>query len=149
MNNSHIDTVRAFNRFYTSVLGILNKSSLNSGFSLPELRLMHELSYMETLTAKEITGKLNIDKGYLSRLILSLEKRKLLTKKTSNSDGRSFQLFLTKQGKKQYKLLNEASHNHIKEILSQLAEKDCEILVESMNRIREILSEHHLINKLK
>jgi DNA-binding MarR family transcriptional regulator len=140
MDSNHIDEMRAFNRFYTSFIGILNKNFLSSKYSLPEIRVLHEIYNNAGLTAKEIIATLNIDKGYLSRLIYLFEKTKILVRKVSQSDGRAFTLHLTPKGIKEFEILNAASENQIKEILSKLTSKECDSLITNMIQIKEILS---------
>jgi DNA-binding MarR family transcriptional regulator len=140
MDSNHIDEMRAFNRFYTSFIGILNKNFLSSKYSLPEIRVLHEIYNNAGLTAKEIIATLNIDKGYLSRLIYLFEKTKILVRKVSQRDGRAFTLHLTPKGIKEFEILNAASENQIKEILSKLTSKECDSLITNMIQIKEILS---------
>lgn len=43
MKQEYIDQIRAFNRFYTKILGVLNKSYLGSEFGLPEIRVIQDV----------------------------------------------------------------------------------------------------------
>jgi DNA-binding MarR family transcriptional regulator len=140
MTEKHIGEIRAFNRFYTDVIGLLDRYILNSSYTLPEVRVLYELYHHENITASDIIDSLHIDKGYLSRMILQFEKRKLLSKKRSASDGRSVRLFLTAAGKKEFSALDRASHEQIREILVRLPAKDSDRLVHCMSEIRSILS---------
>lgn len=139
MKKQNIEEVRAFNRAYTVFLGILNKNYLKSDFSLVETRVMHAAINKDGIMPFEIVAALNIDKSYLSRIISSLEKRKVITKIKSSNDGRSVRLSITEFGKKEFEKLNQASDNQIEELLSKLNPKDCQLLVENMSEIREIL----------
>ena len=49
MKADHIANIRAFNRFYTRVLGLLDKYILNSQYTLPEVRILYELATMKIL----------------------------------------------------------------------------------------------------
>ncbi|RPH31600.1 MAG: MarR family transcriptional regulator [Bacteroidales bacterium] len=139
MKKQSIEEVRAFNRVYTVFMGILNKSYLESDFSLVETRVMHTAINKDGIMPSEIVALLNIDKSYLSRIITSLEKRKVITKNKSSSDGRSIRLSITEYGKKEFEKLNQASDIQVEGLLSQLSAKDCERLVKNMSEIRDIL----------
>jgi DNA-binding MarR family transcriptional regulator len=143
MKDRHIADIRAFNRFYTSIIGLLDQHILNSGYSLPEARILYELYHHENLTASDIITSLSIDKGYLSRIFLHLEKKKLVSKKRSSEDGRSIQLSLTKKGRSEFEIINEASNMQIKETLEPLTDADCDKLARNMAEIKQILSKAH------
>jgi len=63
---------------------------------------MHAIHAAPGITANEIVPLLRIDKSYLSKIIIRFEKRKLLTKKVSSSDGRAYHLALTAVEKKEF-----------------------------------------------
>lgn len=135
-----VEKVRAFNRFYTVFLGILNNTYLHSNFSLAEVRVMYATITKPGVTPTEIVSMLNVDKSYLSRMILRLEKMKIVTRKKSNNDGRSFNLYITAAGQKEFDKLNNTATREMREILQQLNEEDCKLLMNSMARIQKILS---------
>ena len=141
MKESHIAEMRAFNRFYTSLAGVLNRKFLNGKFSLPELRVLHAIYHAPRITANEIVPLLNIDKSYLSKIIIRFEKRKYLTKAVSRDDGRAYHLQLTALGKKEFEVYDRLSDDYVKQILARIPDKDCEVLVECMQKIEEILVE--------
>jgi DNA-binding MarR family transcriptional regulator len=140
IREEYIQEIRAFNRFYTGMIGLLDRYILNSSYTLPEVRVLYELYHRENATASDIIAALNIDKGYLSRMILQLEKNGLVSKKRSAADARSAHLFLTASGKKEFEALDRASHMQIREILTSLPAADCDQLVGHMSAIRSILS---------
>jgi DNA-binding MarR family transcriptional regulator len=141
MNEKYVKDIRAFNRFYTNVIGLLDQYILDSKYSLPEVRVLYELYHSEGLTASDIISRLKIDKGYLSRLILQFQKKKLVMKKISATDGRSAHLHLTTAGKLEFEQLNRSSHAQVKGILADLSETQCKALTTHMNAIRKILSD--------
>lgn len=139
MKKENIEDVRAFNRVYTVFMGILNKSFLKSKYSLVETRVMHAAYTKDGIMPSEIVTMLNIDKGYLSRIITSLEKRKVIVKAKSDSDGRSIRLSITEFGKSEFEKLNKASDIQVEGLLSQFNDEDCDRLVKSMKEIKAIL----------
>lgn len=140
MNTEHISQMRAFNRFYTSVIGLLDKHILSSSFTLPEVRVLYEIYHQEGLTATDIVTSLGVDKAYISRILRKLEKEKLLFKKRSSKDARSVFLFLSEAGKKEYKVLNEASNQQVAHLLAQLTSGERDQLIYYMKEIKTILS---------
>ncbi len=141
MKLKYIEEVRAFSRFYTVFFGILDKRFLKSRFSLLETRVMHCAYTKEGILPSEIVAELNIDKGFLSRILVSLEKRKVIKRVQSKKDGRSVQMFITTLGKKEFKKLTKDSNNEVAGLLSNLSNAQCEILVRKMNEIKQLLSE--------
>jgi DNA-binding MarR family transcriptional regulator len=140
MKVDHIANIRSFNRFYTGVLGLLDKYILNSRYTLPEVRILYELATRESLTATNLIETLQIDKGYLSRIILDLRIKKLVQSRRSEKDGRSLELSLTKLGRKEFKVLNKASDLQLTSILEKLTKAECNKLVRNMDEIMIILS---------
>ncbi len=97
-NNSKVKAIRHFNRFYTRQIGVLNQGLLDSPYSLTEARVIYELAQKETCTATELGSELNLDMGYLSRILASFQKKGLLQKEPSSQDGRQSLLRLSPSG---------------------------------------------------
>src|SRR5918997_3813205 len=83
-----VDAVRAFNRFYTRRIGVLEEGYLESPFSLVQARVLYELAHRSEPTATEIATDLGLDTGYLSRILRGFERTGLVEKRPSASDGR-------------------------------------------------------------
>src|SRR5579864_2426257 len=92
--------VRRFSRFYTRQIGVLRKNYLDSPYSLGEMRVLYELAHGGARTATDIGRALDLDAGYLSRVLRNFEKRGLITRKTSTEDARQSHLALTARGEK-------------------------------------------------
>src|ERR1700691_3575213 len=86
--DQRIAEVRRFNRFYTRQIGVLNEGLLRSPFSLAEARVLYELAQREKPTASGLRLELNLDAGYLSRILRGFEKRGLVRKTRAAKDGR-------------------------------------------------------------
>ena len=139
---------RAFNRFYTSMLGLLDRHYLKSEFSLTEGRLLYELNTAQHgITAKELAELLQLDKGYLSRMLQTFQKKRLVTKERSLQDKRSAFLHLTDKGRSAFKPLDLAARTQAGELLGAIPAKDVTQLLKSMAVIRTILNKvninHH------
>src|ERR1700722_17204199 len=94
-----IATVRAFNRFYTRKLEVLDQHLLKTPFSLSEARVMFELAHRGDLSAKDIGLELGLDPGYLSRIVQKFDEDGLVSRKPLPSDRRQYQLGLTAKGR--------------------------------------------------
>lgn len=140
MKQKHINEIRAFNRFYTIIIGLLDRHILDSQFTLPEARVLFELNRNNNITASEIITSLHMDKGYLSRMLKQFEKKKMIFKVRSESDRRITHIRLTQSGKEQFEKLDKASNDQIAGLLKQLSSKECELLIKNMNSIESILN---------
>jgi DNA-binding MarR family transcriptional regulator len=134
-----VQNIRAFNRFYTDLIGLLNKHLLNSDYSLAEVRVMYEISIGKEVQASQIMAAMSIDKSYLSRILKKLEKDEIISKSLSAQDARAMSLSLTVKGKKLFDALNKASDHQIGELIGKLSERQQQELVAHMNAIMEIL----------
>lgn len=134
-----VEAVRRFNRFYTRQIGVLREGLLQSPFSLTEARVLYELAHTRETTARALVDDLGLDAGYLSRILRGLQKRGLLKKTPSSSDGRRQDLCLTERGEKAFVGLDRASRGEIDAMLGALEEREQERLVEAMDQIETLL----------
>jgi DNA-binding MarR family transcriptional regulator len=135
-----IQEIRAFNRWYTDVIGLLDQHLLDSSWSLAEARLIYEVHHGGPVQASRLMAVLKMDKGYLSRLLKKLEKEKIITKRKSPGDARAFLLYLTEKGEREFALLNGASDQQIGALLRPLSKGQREELVGHMVAIRQLLN---------
>src|SRR5215469_16688936 len=96
---ARIADVRRFNRYYTRQIGVLRKTFLDSPYSLGEARVLYEIASHPAPTASEIARSLDLDAGYLSRVLRNFERRGLIRKRASPKDGRQSHLTLTSRGR--------------------------------------------------
>jgi DNA-binding MarR family transcriptional regulator/GNAT superfamily N-acetyltransferase len=137
-----ISAVREFNRFYTARLGLLRRRHLDGEFSLTEARMLYEIGTHPQRTASALCGTLELDAGYISRLLAALTKRKLVRQAPSQADGREKLLSLTAVGEKAVARLNAQSTGQIEGLLAQVSPADRVALIGSLRRARAILDSH-------
>jgi len=134
-----ISAVRAFTRFYTTRLGVLDQRLLKSPFSLSEARVLYELANRENPSAKAVGTELGLDAGYLSRIVQKFEDDGLIKRKPSPSDRRQYRLTLTAKGRQSFSNLDRRSHAEVGEMLAPLSDSDRRCLTGAMATIRRLL----------
>ena len=134
-----IAAVRRFNRFYTRQIGVLNEDLLRSPFSLAEARVLYELAHRDKPTASGLRLELNLDAGYLSRILRGFERRGLIRKTRAAGDGRQSLLSLTARGSAAFAGLNARSHEEVRTMLGGLSEAEQNRMVEAMQAIGQML----------
>src|SRR3954470_5752636 len=115
-----IAAVRAFNRFYTRKLGVLDQQLLKSPFSLSEARVLYELAHRENLSAKEIGAELGLDAGYLSRIVQNFDEAGLISREPLPSDRRQYRLALTAKGRQTFAKLERSTNEDVAALLERL-----------------------------
>ena len=134
-----VEAVRQFNRFYTQQIGVLREGLLDSPFSLTEVRVLYELAHRDQPTATELSRELDLDAGYLSRILRDFHKKGMIEKRPAKSDGRQSLIRLTRKGQKEFAALDRGSHDEISAMLGRLSEEEQRCLTEAMQRIRTTL----------
>jgi DNA-binding MarR family transcriptional regulator/GNAT superfamily N-acetyltransferase len=143
-SDDQIAAVRAFNRFYTRKLGVLDQHLMKSPFSLSEARVLYELAHRENLSAKEIGTELGLDAGYLSRIVQNFDEGGLITRKPLPSDRRQFQLGLTAKGRSAFAKLERSSHDEVGAMLAALPRGASGRLIGAMTEIERLLGASHV-----
>ncbi|HWD56819.1 MAG TPA: bifunctional helix-turn-helix transcriptional regulator/GNAT family N-acetyltransferase [Stellaceae bacterium] len=145
MNASPLDrriaAIRRFNRFYTQKLGVLSEAFLNTPFSLTEARVLHALAHRDGATATWLGRELDLDPGYLSRILRDFERQGLILRNPSLQDGRQTLISLTPDGREAFAPLDRASQSEIGNLLAPLAEADQDRLVAAMRAISGLLGD--------
>lgn len=139
-NQQLIDKVRDFNRFYTNVIGLLDRHFLDTPYSLTEGRVLYEISHTDLCTAKKIRTNIDIDEGYLSRILDKFMEQGIIRKTPAPEDRRLHIILLTEKGKREFMKLNANSNQQISQLLDQLSERERVELVDMMERIKMLLT---------
>jgi DNA-binding MarR family transcriptional regulator/GNAT superfamily N-acetyltransferase len=143
-SGDQISAVRAFNRFYTRKLGVLDQHLLKSPFSLSEARVLYELASRERPAAKQIGIELGLDPGYLSRIIQNFDEKGLITRKPLPSDRRQYRLSLTAKGRQAFAKIDRSSHDEVTAMLAPLPRGAGKRLTEAMTVIERLLGASHV-----
>ncbi|GJD48521.1 dTDP-fucosamine acetyltransferase [Methylobacterium crusticola] len=131
--------VRAFNRFYTRQIGLLEDGLHRSAFSLTEARVLYELAHRDGLTASALGRGLGLDAGYLSRMLRRFEADGHVTRTASAADGRRQVLALTASGRAAFAPLDRASREEIGALLERLSAADRAALLAAMGSVQRLL----------
>ncbi len=140
-DTDRISAVRRFNRFYTRQIGVLRKTYLDSPYSLGEMRVLYELAQGDDKTAKDIGRNLDLDAGYLSRVLRDFEKKGLVSRKTSKIDARQSHLALTAKGRKVFAPADKRSQDDVAAMLAKLNSGKQAQLVQAMQTIEALLED--------
>ncbi|MGD8307547.1 MAG: MarR family transcriptional regulator, partial [Ignavibacteria bacterium] len=132
--------IRAFNRYYTNVIGVVDRHILHSKYSLTEARILYEIYNNSGFTVRKIKNILQVDEGYLSRTIDKLIKQGLILKKQSNKDRRVFNLTLSKSGEREFLKLNLKSEESVAEMIDHLTPDEVVQLALIMDKISKLLT---------
>lgn len=142
------DSVREFNRFYMSRIGVLGDVFLDSEFSVSEVRLLYELAHRDRPTASKIGEATGLDPAYLSRTLRKFEKQGFITT-VPGADRRCRLLMLTPAGRKAFAPLERKARNAIVELLQPLATTEQQKMIASMQAIRVLLGDPDATSKQK
>src|SRR2546421_471525 len=136
---ARIAAVRRFSRFYTRQLGLLQESLVHTRFSLTEARVLYELAHRETVTASGLATDLDLDHGYLSRILKRFGEKGLLAKKRAPDDGRQNLIAITAKGRKAFAPLDQGSHDQVAAMMEKLSAADQARVVGAMNTVESLL----------
>lgn len=137
-----VQDVRAFNRFYTNVIGALDYGRhLYAPYTLTESRVLYELAHAPHLDAADLRARLSLDAGYLSRILNSFEEAGLIRRGPSRTDARRRSIRLTARGHEAAGLLDERARETVGALLDTVAPDDRPRLAEAMRTVRNILGD--------
>ena len=140
ISDGTLDAIRRFNRLYTTRIGVLQQKYLASDLSLTEVRVLYELGHRDRPGASELSRELGLDAGYLSRILQRFERRGLLKRPHSETDGRRTHNCLTKRGQQLLASLETQARNGVREMLAPLSGSQQGTLVGAMESIENLLA---------
>ncbi|HEX4982576.1 MAG TPA: bifunctional helix-turn-helix transcriptional regulator/GNAT family N-acetyltransferase [Ilumatobacteraceae bacterium] len=137
-----VERVRAFNRRWTEVIGLLDAGLLETSYSLPEARVMFELGRRgddEPFEQIELRRRLRMDPSYLTRIVARLQRSGLVRTYRSDVDRRHVRLALTPAGRAAFTDLDRRSAAQISALLEPLTDHDRRRVVLAIDTIERIL----------
>jgi DNA-binding MarR family transcriptional regulator/N-acetylglutamate synthase-like GNAT family acetyltransferase len=134
-----VAAVRRFSRFYTRAIGALQEGLLQSRFSLAEARVLYELAQRRDITATDLGRDLDMDAGYLSRILQRFDRDGLIVRTQSDADRRQSLLSLTPAGREAFAPLDARSREAVGALLAPLPEPAQSKLVAAMAHIETLL----------
>ena len=138
MHPEHISQVRRFNRLVTQRIGALNDHFLGRDRSLGESRVLHEIGPAGT-DLRELRARLDLDSGYLSRLVRSLIDRGLVVVHPLPEDKRVRRAELTPAGIAEYEAQDRLSDEGAVALLAPLSETQRARLLTAMAEVERML----------
>jgi DNA-binding MarR family transcriptional regulator/GNAT superfamily N-acetyltransferase len=138
MDSSMIGQVRSFNRVITQRIGALNDGFMSRDRPLGQARLLWEIGPGGT-DVRRLRSRLDLDSGYLSRLLRSLENDGLIFVEQSQADGRVRTALLTRDGLAERAELDRRSDDMAASILLPLSAPQRSRLVTAMAEVERLL----------
>src|SRR5215831_13459344 len=119
MNPDQVRRVRSFNRTVSQRIGALNDRFLNRGRPLGEARLLYEIG-RDGAEVRELRARLDLDSGYVSRVLRALERQGLTRSSASRLDARVRRITLTAKGRREVGELDRLSDAFAASVLAPL-----------------------------
>ena len=136
--SAQVAQVRAFNRFYTNVIGVLHDMYLDTPYTLTESRVLFEVARLGTAPVPWLRQSLDIDPGYLSRVLRRFESDGLVTRHRSAADARRQEIRATEAGRAAVADLDARAVSQIGALLSGV---DCDPVLDAMRVITQALGQ--------
>lgn len=140
MDTQHDATeLRAFNRFYTKRIGVLDEGLLGGPLPLAEVRVLYELNARGSAIASELARDLGLDPGYLSRMLAGFKRRRWISTTVAPGDRRQRALMLTKAGEAAFAPLDQRAQEDAAALLATLDPGDRARLLGALRDVRALL----------
>ncbi|MDP0399350.1 bifunctional helix-turn-helix transcriptional regulator/GNAT family N-acetyltransferase [Tsukamurella strandjordii] len=131
--------LRRFNRAVTQRLGVLQDRYLAQDRPLGQARLLWEIGRADGVDVRDLRTRLDLDSGYLSRLLRALESDGLITVTNDDGDGRVRTARVTERGAAEYLELETRSEDAARGLLAPLSEGQRTRLIAAMAEVERLL----------
>jgi DNA-binding MarR family transcriptional regulator len=139
MDAQAIDLLRRFNRTVSQRIGALNDHFLARNRPLGEARVLWEIG-TEGTDVRTLRRRLDLDAGYLSRLLRSLERAGMAVVEPDDTDRRVRSVRLTAAGLEERAILNQLSDNLAASLLEPLNESQRSRLIDAIGVVDRLLT---------
>jgi DNA-binding MarR family transcriptional regulator/GNAT superfamily N-acetyltransferase len=133
--DARVSALRAFNRFYTPVMGLLGRGLLRTPYSLTEARVLYEIAQVREAGVADLRRRLGLDRGHLSRMLARFERAGLVVRRRPEDDRRRQVVALTAQGRSAFETLDSRSAEEAAALLAGLDENGQRRLITAMGTI--------------
>lgn len=133
-----IARIRSFNRTVTRQIGALDNHFLGRDRSLGASRLLFEIGPRGS-EIRQLRSKLDLDSGYLSRLLRGLESQGLIRTDPASRDARVRRVMLTAAGRRELAVLNRLSDAAAESLLEPLNPKQRAALTTAMEAVERLM----------
>lgn len=116
-----VQRLRAFNRDFSQLMGLLESRYMGSDLSVVEARVLYEIVQREPVLARDIARPLRLDPGYLSRIVARLLRRGFVERRRGE-DARERPLSLTAAGRTAYAELDRTTAAQTARMIAPLGE---------------------------
>jgi DNA-binding MarR family transcriptional regulator len=138
MDADQVRRVRSFNRTVSQRIGALQNNFLNRGRPLGEARLLYEIG-RDGAEVRNLRARLELDSGYVSRLLRSLERQGLVKARPAANDGRVRRVKLTRKGLREASELDRRSDAFARSVLAPLGAAQRDRLIAAMAEIERLM----------
>ena len=138
MDALHIAQIRRFNRTVAEGIGTLTDHFLGRGRPYGESRVLWEIGD-QGADIRELRDRLGLDSGYVSRLLRSLQRQKLIKVKISPADRRVRRAELTEAGRRERKVLDARSDALAQRMLEPLTDKQRAAFLDAVAQVERLL----------
>lgn len=135
-----VTALRRFNRFWTAKIGVLQAGLLDTPYSLTEARVIFELAQSDATDLADLRRRLELDAGYLSRILTRFRTDGVVDTRVSSEDGRRQVVSLTPTGREVFSDLDRRSASEVRSMLGGLSVEDQRRLVSAMSTIEDVFS---------
>ena len=139
MERTSVERVRSFNRLVAERAGTVADRFLDRPRSYGESRVLWQIG-REGSDIRDLRAKLGLDSGYLSRVLRSLQKQRLIKVGLSESDGRVRRATLTAAGRREREEVDRRANDAARAVLEPLNAKQRERLVVAMREVELLLA---------
>lgn len=138
MDAQSIAQIRRFNRTVAEGIGTLTDDFLGQGRPYGEARMLWEIG-TDGADVRELRDRLALDSGYVSRLLRSLERQKLVKVRVHAADRRVRRAELTALGRRERVVLDTRSDALAARILEPLSDKQRAAFLAAVAEVERLL----------